>query len=150
MTKTEKYTTHLEKAKSFCVYQERCVSDMKTKLREWKVAPGMMEKIIKALKKEDFIDEIRYAKAFAGGKFRIKKWGRNKIRTELRIKNISDHCIEEGLMEIDEDEYLKILQKLIDQKKSEFVDHDSFNNKNKIYIFAVNKGYERELILKYL
>lgn len=150
MMKTEIYNTLLEKAKSYCAYQERCVYDMENKLRDWKVEPDMTKKFITALKEEGFIDEMRYAKAFAGGKFRIKKWGRNKIRAELRIKNIPEQYIAAGLMEIDENEYVRILKKLIDQKNKEFVDPNLFSNRNKIYTFVVTKGYERHLILKYL
>ncbi len=98
----------------------------------------------------NYIDENRYARAFAGGKFRIKKWGRHKIRAEFRAKNIADEAIEAGLLEIDEDEYLGTLKKIIDQKKMEFIDTDNSINRNKIYTFALAKGFEKHLILIYL
>lgn len=150
MTNREIYNTLLEKAKRYCAYQERCVFDLKVKLREWKAEASMTEEIFADLKEDGFIDEMRFAKVFAGGKFRIKKWGRNKIRAKLRMKNIPEQCIETGLLEINEDDYVITLKKLLDQKKNEFVDPNMFSNRNKIYTFAVTKGYERELILKYL
>jgi regulatory protein len=145
-----KYPEVLEKARSYCSYSERCEFDVMSKLREWKVDGKLMPKVIEALKDENYIDEMRYACAFARGKFRIKKWGRNKIRAELRAKKIPDAAIEAGLLEIDDNEYQKVLRKIIDQKKTEFVDPDNYINRNKIYIFVLSKGYEKQLILKYL
>jgi regulatory protein len=145
-----KYPEVLEKSRSYCSYSERCEFDVTSKLREWKVDGKLMPKVIEALKDENYIDEMRYARAFAGGKFRIKKWGRNKIRAEFRAKKISDEAIEAGLLEIDEDEYLGTLKKIIDQKKMEYIDSDNFINRNKIYTFALAKGFEKHLILIYL
>lgn len=150
MLDTTKYPEVLEKARSYCSYSERCEFDVTSKLREWKVDGKLMPKVIEALKDENYIDEMRYAHAFAGGKFRIKKWGRNKIRAEFRAKNIADEAIEAGLLEIDEGEYLSTLKKVIDQKKAEFVDPNNFKNRNKIYTFALAKGFEKHLILIYL
>ena len=150
MLDTTKYPEVLEKARSYCSYSERCVFEVKAKLREWKVDSSLAIKVIDALEDEKYIDENRYARAFAGGKFRIKKWGRHKIRAEFKAKNIPDEAIETGILEIDEDEYLGTLKKIIDQKKMEFVDPDNFVNRNKIYTFVVTKGYEKHLILKYL
>lgn len=150
MMKGAKYNTLLEKAKNFCAYQERCVHDLEVKLREWKAEARMTEKIIAVLKEEGFIDEMRFARVFAGGKFRIKKWGRNKIRAELRMKNIPEQFIETGLLEIDENEYIATLRKLINKKKNEYMDPNLFSNRNKIYTFVATKGFERGLILKNL
>lgn len=150
MKNREIYNTLLDKAKRSCAYQERCIFDINVKLREWKAEAGLRKKIIAVLKEEDYIDEMRFVRIFAGGKFRIKKWGRNKIRAKLRMKNIPEQCIETGLLEIDENEYIETLRKLIEKKKNEYMDPNLFLNRNKIYTFVVTKGYERELILKYL
>ncbi|RLD38828.1 MAG: RecX family transcriptional regulator [Bacteroidetes bacterium] len=147
-------TTHtkyiFEKAKHYCAYQERSVFEVKNKLYLWKVRPEVARKIIKSLEEENYLNEERFARVFAGGKFRIKKWGRNKIIAGLRAKKISDPIIQIGLDEIDEYQYEKTLQEVIEKKKSSMDYQGSFNNRNKIFIFALSRGYEKHLILKYL
>lgn len=124
--------------------------EVKNKLYLWKVRPEVARKIIKSLEEENYLNEERFARVFAGGKFRIKKWGRNKIIAGLRAKKIPDPIIQIGLDEIDEYQYEKTLQEVIEKKKSSMDDQGSFNNRNKIFIFALSRGYEKHLILKYL
>ena len=139
-----------EKAKHYCAYQERCVFEMKKKLLDWNVKPEVADKIIVMLEKENYLDEERFARVFTGGKFRIKKWGKNKIISELRMRKLPELIIQIGLDEINEYEYLKTLKQIIGKKRAEFSDPDSFENRNKIYRFVVSKGYEKYLVLKYL
>ena len=124
--------------------------EVKNKLYLWKVRPEVARKIIKSLEEENYLNEERFARVFAGGKFRIKKWGRNKIIAGLRAKRIPDPVIQIGLDEIDEYQYEKTLQEVIEKKKSSMDDQESFNNRNKVFIFALSRGYEKHLILKYL
>ena len=137
------------KAKNYCAYQERSVFDVKNKLYEWKVRPEVAQKVINSLEEENYLNEERFARVFAGGKFRIKKWGRNKIIAELRKKRIPDLIIQISLDEIDEYEYEKVLQEIINNKKLTFEEPENYNNKHKILNFALSKGYERHLIQKY-
>ena len=102
------HTYLLNKARKYCSYQERCLADVKTKLNEWKAAEKTVEKIIQTLEKEDFINEERYAIAFALGKLRNNKWGRNKIFYAMTQKQIPEIYIQMGLNEIDEEEYIQI------------------------------------------
>lgn len=124
--------------------------ELKNKLHEWNVRPEVADKIIITLEAENYLDEERFARVFAGGKFRMKKWGKNKIIAELRIKKVPELIIQIGLDEIDEFEYLKALRKIIEKKKAEFSEPDSFKNRNKIYNYLASRGYEKHLILKYL
>lgn len=137
-----------EKARRYCAYQERCVWDLKNKLYEWKVRPEVAQKIINTLEKENYLNEERFARVFAGGKFRIKKWGRNKISSELRARKIPELFVQIGLEEIDEYEYIKTLRALIEKKSKEFDDPKDVVNKNKIYNFVLSRGFEHDLILK--
>ncbi|MCK4568693.1 MAG: RecX family transcriptional regulator [Bacteroidales bacterium] len=139
-----------EKAKHYCTYQERSVFEVKNKLQAWNVRPEVALKVIKSLEEENYLNEERFARVFAGGKFRIKKWGRNKIIAELRAKRIPDLIIQIGLDEIDEYEYEKALRAVIEKKRSSFDSPESYINRNKIYNFVLSKGYEKYLILKYL
>jgi regulatory protein len=139
-----------EKSRHYCAYQERAVFEVKMKLNEWKVRPEVAQKIIHSLEEENYLNEERFARVFAGGKFRMKKWGRNKIIAELRARKIPELIIQIGLEEIDEYEYDKLVREIINKKRSSFDDPDSFYNRNKIYNFVLSKGFERHIILKYL
>jgi regulatory protein len=138
----------LEKAKSYCAYQERCNADIKKKLAEWKVKPEVSQKVIHQLRQEDYINEERFARVFAGGKFRIKKWGRKKIIAALRAKGIRENHIERGLEEIDEDEYLQTLRSLIDKKKQSMKEPGSRTSRNKLINYILSRGYEQHLVFE--
>lgn len=130
----------------YCAYQERSQKEVRNKLYELGFYGDEIEELIVELIAENFLNEERFAKAFAGGKFRVKKWGRNKIEMALKQHNISAYCIKKGLEEIDEADYMNALEGII-QKKSEAV-HESnpFIKKNKVAQFAISKGYEPELV----
>ncbi len=99
---------------------------------------------------ERFLNEERFAKAFAGGKFRIKKWGRNKIVHELEAHRVTAKCIEKGLKEIDEADYRKTLRELLKKKLAVGGDESLFKRNNKAARFAIAKGYEPELVWQFL
>lgn len=139
-----------EKAKNYCAYQERCIADVRKKLIEWKVNPESMNIIIHLLLSEDYINEERFARIFAGGKFRIKKWGRNKINAALRAKRIPDNLIHLGLQQIDEEEYAQTLNALINKKKESLKDPASPAGRNKVINYALSRGFERHLVFRYL
>jgi len=147
---SDKSTYLLNKARRYCAYQERCVYDLKKKLFEWKVRPEVANRIINTLEEENYLNEERFARVFAGGKFRIKKWGRNKIMAELRARKIPDLIIQIGLDEIDEHEYVKVLKDTIDKKISELGEIKSAGNKRKLYNFVLNRGFEEHLVLKFM
>ena len=99
----------LNKLRHYCAYQERCHEEVRTKLLSLKVYGDGLEEIINQLISEDFLNEERFAKAYAGGKFRMKKWGRGKIIQGLKARKISDYCIKQGMSEIPEEDYQKFL-----------------------------------------
>ncbi|MBW6459786.1 MAG: RecX family transcriptional regulator [Bacteroidales bacterium] len=137
-----------DKLCSYCAYQERCVSEVMDKLRQWKIDDDKAEKIIARLTEENFLNEERFARAFAGGKFRINKWGRVKISYELQRKQVPDHFIQLGIEEIDEEEYIETLRELLVKKDREIKEKDGFKKKQKLISFGVQKGYEFELVRK--
>jgi regulatory protein len=106
----------LIKAQQTCAYQERCQQEMRDKLYEWGLYPNEVENIIADLISENFLNEERFAKAYAGGKFRIKKWGKVKIKIELKKRKISDYCIRKAMEEIPDKEYIAALKQLIEKK----------------------------------
>src|SRR3954470_11095456 len=92
-----------EKIQRYCAYQERCHQEVRHKLFEFGLYQSEVDEILTGLITDGFLNEERFAKAFAGGKFRMKKWGRIKITHELEARNISKNCIRTGLLEIDDE-----------------------------------------------
>jgi len=137
----------LEKIKHYCAYQERCHSEVREKLFDYGLNKNESDEILLYLIENNFLDEQRYAEQFAGGHFRRKKWGRIKIRYALRQKQISDPCIKKALLVIDEEDYLKTLQQLFDEKKNTLrSEKNHFIRKKKIRDHLLQKGYEAGLI----
>ena len=106
----------LQKLKHYCAYQERCHSEVKEKLYHLGVWKKDHDEITAALIEENYLNEERFALAFAGGKFRLKQWGRVKIKQALKQKRVSEYCIKKALKEIDEKTYRKTLEKLATKK----------------------------------
>jgi regulatory protein len=137
----------LEKIKHFCSYQERCHSEVKQKLFDYGLNKNESDEILLYLIENNFLDEQRYAEQFAGGHFRRKKWGRIKIRYALRQKQISENCIKKALQIIDEEDYLKILRQLLEEKNTTLrSEKNHFIRKKKIRDYLLQKGYEQGLI----
>jgi regulatory protein len=138
----------LEKARKYCVYQERCIYDVKQKLLEWRASLKTIENIIKQLEQEDYINEERFAVSFAHGKLRNNKWGKNKIFYALSRKHIPELYVQMGISEIDDEEYISILKSVLKSKKID--EKDTFKKNNKLVRYAVQKGFSAELAWKVL
>ncbi len=137
----------LPKIKQFCAYQERCHSEVKEKLFSFGLNIAEINSIISELINENYLNEERFAKLFAGGKFRIKNWGRNKIRQQLKSKQVSEYCIKKGLQEIDEEDYYRLFLKLFEQKLQSIKgEKNIFIKKRKIKDFLLQRGFENDLI----
>ena len=106
----------LQKLRHYCSYQERCHAEVKEKLYSFGLFKQVVEECISQLIDENYLNEERFAIQFAGGKFRMKQWGRQKIKQALKLKRVSEYCIRKALNEIDEEQYLKTLRKLASQK----------------------------------
>jgi len=137
----------LAKAESFCVYQERSQKEVRYKLVEWGIRGDELEEILSELIVNNFLNEERFAKQYASGKFNIKKWGRVKIKQGLKLKGIPDRLLQKALYSIDEDDYLNTLTALA-EKKAEFL-HESnpLKRKMKLMSYLQGRGFESELIL---
>lgn len=136
----------LQKLKHYCAYQERCHSEVKDKLYSLGVWKKDHDEIIAALIEENYLNEERFAMAFAGGKWRIKQWGRVKIKYELRQKQVSDYCIKKALKQIDEEEYLRVLKELASDKYAALKKEQYLVRKKKTMNYLINKGFEMELV----
>jgi regulatory protein len=138
--------TVLSKAQSYCAYQERCKQEIKNKLLNYNLSSENNKLIIKKLADDNFINEKRYANTFVSGKFRIKKWGKQKIKYELKKKEIPVTYINEALSKIDDTEYLKTLKYILNKKQKLLKNTDKCKLKNKLAAYAMSKGFELELI----
>src|SRR5687767_12131092 len=106
----------LQKLRHYCAYQERCHVEAKEKLYSFGLRKQMVEESLAQLIEEDYLNEERFAIQFAGGKFRMKQWGRVKIKHALKQKQVSVYCINKALNELDSADYDKTLHKLAKQK----------------------------------
>ena len=136
----------LIKLSSFCAYQERTQQEVREKLYEYGADKDLAEELIADLITENFINEERFARTYAGSKFRLKKWGRNRIIKELKNKEISSYCIRKGLEEIDAKDYIKTLEELLNKKNTEEKEENPYKRKHKLSQYAIRKGYESELV----
>lgn len=130
----------------FCAYQERSHHEVRKKLYSLGLRNDAIDEILSRLITDGFINEERFAKAFSGGKFRIKSWGRLKIEQALSQHDITAQCIAIGLREIDEDAYRSTLKKLI-HKKSDLLDETNiYQRRDAISKYVIAKGFEPELV----
>lgn len=134
----------LKKILHFCSYQDRCISEVKTKISTFDISSSDKEKIMQLLINEGFIDDNRFAHTFVRSKIHLKKWGVNKIKMSLKMKGISDEIISEALSEIDPDFYREDLIKILKAKKIN--ESDDFKRKAKLAQYAIQKGYEPALV----
>lgn len=135
-----------ERIQSYCAVQDRCQFEVKRKMKEWRVSDEVIENILKDLILENFVDEERFAESFCRGKFRIKKWGKMKIKNELKTREIAEKFITKGLLKIDNKEYREVLRNFYIKKKESLKNTNQFIRKGKIAKYLEQKGFESKLI----
>lgn len=130
----------------YCAYQERCHEEVRTKILSYKVYGNELEEIMDKLIEEDFLNEERFAIAYAGGKYRIKKWGRGKILNELKKRKISNYCIQKAMQQIDAEGYENTLNKLMLASIKRYQTKNIFETKSKVARYLISRGYESDLV----
>jgi len=137
----------LPKIKQYCAYQERSHSEVKDKLYNYGISKNDIDDILSKLIEDNYLNEERFAIHFAGGKFRIKRWGKVKIKYQLKQKQVSDYCIKKALAAIDTADYKKTLYKLADAKIATLkAEKNIFIKKRKLQDHLIQKGYELDLV----
>ncbi|HSQ44480.1 MAG TPA: regulatory protein RecX [Ginsengibacter sp.] len=137
----------IQKIKQYCAYQERCHAEVKDKLYSFGLHRKEVDEIIVLLIGQNYLNEERFAIHYAGGKFRIKHWGKNKIKQALKQKQVSYYCIKKALKEIDDTDYIRAFEKLSEQKiKTLKSEKNIFIKKKKLQDFLLMKGYESDLV----
>jgi len=140
----------LEKARSYCAYQERCQKEVIAKLKSYKLNRDEMDYVLLLLIQGNYLNEERFARAYVSGKYRIKKWGRKKIKLKLKEKNVSDTCIQLGFEEIDPEEYFDNLVYIATRKLEASKESKIYQKKLKIANYLYGRGYESNLIWEVL
>ena len=138
----------LQKIKQYCTYQERCHKEVKEKLYSYGLHKSDTEKIVADLIENDFLNEERFAIQFAGGKFRMKQWGRKKIQYELQQKGVNTYSTKVALKELDQTDYSDTLHKLASVKWESLATEHHLTRQAKTQAYLMQKGFEPELISK--
>lgn len=134
------------KLEGYCAYQERCHKEVIAKLREMRMTPQAIDQIVAHLIQENYLNEERFAKSFARGKFNIKKWGRNRIVAELKQRQISKYNIKTALKEIDDDQYLASLDLLAEKRLGAIREIDKQKRRRKLADYLLYRGWESHLV----
>ena len=130
----------------YCAYRDRSQKEVEDKLLEMRMIPEAREQIIIKLMQEDFLNEERFARSFVRGKFRIKKWGRLRIKQELKLKEISTPIIKMAMTEINEKQYMSTLYALAEKKLNLLKEPNKLKRRKKLSDHLLQKGYEAGLV----
>lgn len=140
------YKSAVQKAADYCAYQERSQQQVREKLYDYGLHQDEVEEALSELIVQGFINEERFAKAFAGGKFRMKGWGKRKIVQGLNQHRISDYCIRKGLAEIDPKDYYQTLKAQAEKKINSIKSDSDYIIKGKTTQYLISRGFEADLI----
>jgi regulatory protein len=136
------------KLENYCVYQDRCHKEVEQKMWEFHLIPEARELILLSLMKDNFLNEERFAKSYARGKFRIKSWGKQRIVRELKYRDISAYNVKTALKEIKETDYLEAIYRITENRNEVISEPNIYKRKKKLIDFLMRKGFENDLIFK--
>jgi|TARA_B110000003_G_scaffold136695_1_gene138452 regulatory protein len=139
-----------KKLEYYCAYQERCHKEVIAKLRTLGMIPSVIDKIISELIKANYLNETRFTQSFVRGKFRIKKWGKNRILQELKVRDISSFNIKLGMKEISDDNYQKTFYELFEKRRREVKQLTKTEQKKKIFSYMSYRGWENSKVYEAL
>ncbi|WP_422355178.1 regulatory protein RecX [Roseivirga pacifica] len=140
------YKSALQKAADYCAYQERSQQQVRDKLYDYGLHHDEVEEAISELITQGFINEERFARAYVRGKFRMRGWGRNKIRQGIRQHKISDYCLRKGFEEINPEVYYEKLLEHTEKKYRSISANSEYIIKGKLTQHLMGKGFEGDLI----
>ncbi|MEM7185691.1 MAG: regulatory protein RecX [Bacteroidota bacterium] len=145
--KTYSVTEARQRMERYCAYRERCHKEVLEKLREMRMIPAAVDQIMLHLLQENYLNETRFAQAFARGKFRIKKWGKNRIVRELKMRDISQYNIKMAMMEIPDDAYLDTFDALATARWEQLDSEENIQRKKKKFAdYLLYRGWESTMI----
>ena len=148
MSDNIQYDIALAKVMALCSAKECCCSDIRKKLESYDLSTEDTEKIMSRLLKDKFIDESRYSKAYVNDKFKYNGWGKIKIASQLKMKQISPEDIRDALSNIDDDEYMEKISSLLASKRKSLKYKDNYDLKVKLLRFGMSRGFESDILYK--
>ncbi|MFK2818914.1 regulatory protein RecX [Flavobacteriaceae sp. LMIT009] len=147
---TQKGTYTVDEAKKklehYCAYQERCHQEVVNKLRGMKMIPQAIDVILVHLIQHNYLNEERFAKTYVRGKLRFKKWGKRRLTSELKKKDISKININQALTEIDNTEYVEIFNDLAEKRLNSLKEKDKYQKKRKLAYYLLYRGWETYMV----
>ncbi|GAB5474773.1 MAG: regulatory protein RecX [Maribacter sp.] len=146
--KTETYTLKeaTRKLEGYCAYQERCHKEVVQKLKDMGMIPQAIDEIVYHLIQQNYLNEERFARSYARGKFNTKKWGRNRIVSELRQRQISRFNIDTALKEIDDTAYMETLDSLSKKRLAQIKETHTQKRRKKLADYLLYRGWESHLV----
>ena len=139
-----------KKLENFCAYQERCHKEVRAKLMSMNMIPQVIDTIMVHLIEHNYLNEERFAVTFVRGKFRIKKWGKNRLKRELKFREISNYSITKAISQIDETEYLMTLDELVMKRIDQVKESNKYKKRKKVADYLLYRGWESHLIYEKL
>jgi len=139
-----------KKMENFCAYQERCHKEVRAKLMSMNMIPQVIDTIMVHLIEQNYLNEERFAMTFVRGKFRIKKWGKNRLKRELKFRNISNYSITKAINQIGEREYLKTLDEIVIKRVNQVKESNKYKKRKKVVDYLLYRGWESHLIYEKL
>lgn len=136
----------LDKMAKYCAYQERCVKDVRDKLKDFDLSQEEKDKILAYLLDNRFVNDRRFAECFVRGKINQSGWGLNKIRFHLIQKGIAKDIIDEALKQPDEEDYRQRLIDILKTKAKTVKAGNEFEKKRKLAAYAMQKGFEAAVV----
>ncbi|WP_203295370.1 regulatory protein RecX [Luteirhabdus pelagi] len=143
------YTVDEAKARleQYCAYRERCHKEVTQKLQQMRMIPEAIDQVLLHLLQHDFLNETRFAKAFARGKFKTKKWGKYRITRELKARDISAYNIKKALQEISEEAYRNTFEELVEKRLAQLQQETNLQKKRKkLSDYLIYRGWELDWV----
>ncbi len=148
MIKRRSYTVEeaLNLLQRYCAYQERCHQDVRKKLKSMHMVEEAINHITVKLIEDDYLNEARFAITYVSSKFRLKKWGKKRLFSELQKKGLSKFTINMAISEIDQEEYLKVFNSLADKRLASIEEENFLKRKRKLADYLLYRGWESDLV----
>lgn len=142
MTEQEAYL----RLAALCAQAEHCEYEMQEKMRRWEIADDAQARVMQRLITERYVDDERFARAFANDRVKYNKWGRRKVEQAMWLKHIAEDIRQRVLDSIDDEEYIAILRPLLQQKRRSVKAHNDYELRQKLIKFAIGRGFTMNII----
>ncbi len=142
MTEQEAYL----RLAALCAQAEHCEYEMQEKMRRWQLPDDAQARVMQRLVSERYVDDERFARAFANDKVKYNKWGRRKVEQALWLKHIADDIRQQVLDDISDGDYVTVLRPLLQQKRRSVKARNDYELRMKLIRFALGRGFTMDVI----